>query len=312
MLIAEIGLKKLTTEQKDLINLLTNRIKILEELMNSIQVDVTMLKSTDNKEQRGDSANYNDVSFVFEPERDSESDQVATGSSSKHSSLTSAIAKAMANAAVIDKDKEATVEPEMGRNDMEVDKRDDAAESQVDPDDVHDEDIKGPERELFSHIVEKQGPWIEVKNKIEGKKMNSDNNLKVAVNNNNKQGSSVQRTVQSSRGESNTLIIGAKRESSTLLYLRNVCTEDRTNEELCRDVKKYGRQVGLRIMHAEVVHNNYCQDVVGCRLRVPCSQVEEAISKQTWPEGLVCRKWEPRNNRGPSNSGRYGRKDHNG
>ena len=186
MLIAEIeGLKKLTTEQKDLINLLTNRIKTLEELMNSIQVDVTMLKSTDNKEQRGDSANYNDVSFVFEPENDSQSDQVATGSSSKHSSLTSAIAKAMANAAVIDKDKEATVEPEMGRNDMEVDKRDDAAELQVDPDDVDkEEEIKEPERELFSHTVAKQGPWIDVENKKEGKKMNMDNNLKVTVNNN--------------------------------------------------------------------------------------------------------------------------------
>jgi DNA-binding protein len=113
--------------------------------------------------------------------------------------------------------------------------------------------------------------------------------------NNGKQKYVSKRRVQYSNGT--TLLIGAKPERSMRLYLKNIYTEEREDVNLCKDIKAYGRQVGMRIMTTDIVHNRYCEDVVGCRIRVPVSQVEKALIIETWPDDITCRKWESKVNR---------------
>ncbi len=90
------------------------------------------------------------------------------------------------------------------------------------------------------------------------------------------------------------MISGKKWEPATLLYVRNIETGNLTDEEICQDVKDYGTSVGIRIMYAHIVRNRFCEDVVGCKILVPDTKVEQATSWGTWPDDIECRKWEKR------------------
>ncbi len=76
--------------------------------------------------------------------------------------------------------------------------------------------------------------------------------------------------------------------------MRNIEANDRTEEEICQDVKDYATSVGIRVMHTHIIRNRFCDDVVGCKIRVPTSQVEKAITWDTWPDDIECRLWEKR------------------
>jgi DNA-binding protein len=94
------------------------------------------------------------------------------------------------------------------------------------------------------------------------------------------------------------------------MYVKNIDVEERSNEDICKDVRSYGRMVGLRIMTVEIVRNRYCEDVVGCRIRIPWEQVEKAVSIETWPNDVSCRKWGNRSNKEHSNRYNYGNQDY--
>jgi hypothetical protein len=100
-----------------------------------------------------------------------------------------------------------------------------------------------------------------------------------------------------------------RRENSTLLYLSNVFTEDMNDEDLAKAVKNHGREIGVRIMTVDIVHNRYCQDVIGCRIRVPHPQVAKTLEFDSWPDEIVCRKWERRPPRNKNNEVGYGGSD---
>jgi hypothetical protein len=313
LLLAAIeDMKKHISNQEGVINMLTNRVKTLEELMNTVQVDVTKMKSIDKKEEAD---NKNDLSFIFEhpetiegdgeiPVNDhvaNEPDNKKTNTKVKCASLSSEIASAIEIM-----DDGVNMAAGNGNEDTQQNPN---GESQVNQDigDIDQSEVQqddAPETKLFSGVVQTPGPWYENKNKKDTQKLKAGNNIKVTVQRKNAAGRD-SRVVKSHSSDNVTLILGARHEASTTLYLKNLCTEDKTDEQLCRDVRKYGRHVGLRIMHAEVVHNKFCQDVVGCRIRVPNSQVDSALSAQTWPDDLVCRMWESRISKGPK--GRNGR-----
>jgi HD superfamily phosphohydrolase YqeK len=107
-----------------------------------------------------------------------------------------------------------------------------------------------------------------------------------------------------------SLLTGVKRESNSLLYLANVYTNDMHDDDIIAAVKDHGKEIGIRIMSTEIVHNRYCQDVVGCRIRVPNSHVAKAMEFDAWPDDIVCRKWEKKKQGkgGPS----YGNGEYNG
>jgi hypothetical protein len=91
-----------------------------------------------------------------------------------------------------------------------------------------------------------------------------------------------------------TYIFGVQRGGSTMLYLRNIYCGTMGDEELASAVKKQGSSMGMQILHAEVVHNNWCSDIVGCKIRVPVAQVDHALDPFTWPDNIKCKHWEDR------------------
>ena len=90
------------------------------------------------------------------------------------------------------------------------------------------------------------------------------------------------------------LISGARWEKSTALYVRNINREERSGKDISQDVRECGRLGEVRFMQVDVVKNRYCEDVVGCRIRVPTSQVERVTSIEFWPDDIVCRGWKSR------------------
>jgi len=114
------------------------------------------------------------------------------------------------------------------------------------------------------------------------------------------------RSVFKSDNGNHTLLIGARREKKTVLYLRNIYTGDKDDEQIATDIRKYAVGAGFRVMYAEVIHNRYCQDVIGCKIWIPLSQVEDAMEYGVWPDGITCRMWaQKRNNQ--ENSNYYGK-----
>lgn len=90
---------------------------------------------------------------------------------------------------------------------------------------------------------------------------------------------------------------GCVPERSTQLYLEHIQMHiDDTDDDIAKMVKAHGQSNGVRVMSAYVIHNRVCSDVVGCKITVPVSHEETALSPNFWAEDISCRPWE---NRGP-------------
>ena len=109
-----------------------------------------------------------------------------------------------------------------------------------------------------------------------------------------------QRVVKHQNEPRTTYIFGVQRGGSSMLYLRNIYCGTMNDNDLASAVKKQGSSMGLQILHAEVVHNNWCSDIVGCKIRVPASHIDQALAPFTWPDNIKCRHWvdkHPRNSK---------------
>ena len=85
--------------------------------------------------------------------------------------------------------------------------------------------------------------------------------------------------------------MGVPRENAISLYLEDIARCDQSDEDLKLMIRSYGKERGLRIMATEIIKNRYCDDVVGCKIKVPESQEQKAISGYFWPEDVLCRRW---------------------
>ena len=159
----------------------------------------------------------------------------------------------------------------------------------------HDGEDDDKDQKTFTDVMNVEGPWQTQVDKRKARRVNKA--LTVTIHDvQNENGQS--RKVEQHRTNGSSLLCGVTREESILLYVRNLSVEDRTEEEMCRDVKKFGKMVGIQIMTTEIIKNRYCQDVVGCKIRIPSYQVEKAQSVETWPDDVICRKWEAKSYRG--------------
>ena len=101
------------------------------------------------------------------------------------------------------------------------------------------------------------------------------------------------RKVTNSGHPPGTVFIGMKRVPGTMLYLRDVYRDNKSDEELVQNIKEYAKSYGLRVMFAEVRRNRYCEDIVGIKIKVPVSQEEIASDDDFWPNDVTVKKWEP-------------------
>ncbi len=135
----------------------------------------------------------------------------------------------------------------------------------------------------YSDVLQVPGDWSLAENK---------NRKKRAANKQRQQQERVQRKPADKR-----TLQGCVREKGTQLYLEHIQIRvDDTDEGITRMVREHGQFNGVRVMSAYVIHNRVCADVVGCKITVPASQEEKAMSPDFWAEDISCRIWK---NRGP-------------
>jgi hypothetical protein len=317
-------------KQQDTINDLLGRVKALEDIANALQLDTTLAKSSNDRTGKKinmtkqvdlSSAKEEDgeISIILVHEEGSGGGQIngtrsgVKGDSEpkKDSPRSNAIGSVLHDVSVpayADSGEEQSqqVAEEVELSDEDGDNDDDWIEvnngsrkNKAGPT-TKDSDAWKPFLNMksggkidqsqpmdFSRIGKMQGPYnrnLDVDNST-GKQ------LKVTINGHHSQKND--RVVSNPKyGGFSSLISGTKWERSTMLYVRNIAVEERSDEEIQRDVIKYGKMVGMRIMQVDVEKNRFCQDVVGCRIKVPISQAEKAESVGTWPDDVVCRKWE--------------------
>ncbi len=78
------------------------------------------------------------------------------------------------------------------------------------------------------------------------------------------------------------------------MYLSGILLEgDETDEEVVQIVKEHAWNKGIRLMGHRVVRTKIYPYVVGCKIMLPESQEYIALTPDTWPSDVVCRKWEP-------------------
>ena len=90
----------------------------------------------------------------------------------------------------------------------------------------------------------------------------------------------------------NISLRGVRFEKCTDLYLQNIaCNEGDTWQVIVSCVRQYAKTKGIRVANAWVKRNKHCKDMVGCRIRVPDSQVNNALNPSVWPAEVTCRLW---------------------
>ena len=112
------------------------------------------------------------------------------------------------------------------------------------------------------------------------------------------------------QGQRKQQLRGSKREKSMAMYLSGIAVEDETDEEIVKIVKDHARDQGIRIMGHSVIRTRRYPYVVGCKILMPETQEYLALTPQTWPADVECRKWETQSRRRWSPNGGWN-KDNN-
>ena len=102
---------------------------------------------------------------------------------------------------------------------------------------------------------------------------------------------------------------GVRKEKATSMYLSGIEIEEETNEDIVRIVKDHAWDKGIRIMGHHVIRTKRFPYVVGCKIVLPETQEYLALSPDTWPEEVSCRKWEPAWKRNANNG--YSHRNYN-
>ena len=278
MIISQITeLQKKLKSQSELINALNNRVVVLENEVKSMNKgsNDTVERTSEEKEKEavtmpptatGDNVDQREISFEFE---------FTEGGNRDMSPRSGAVSS------VLHKDTEEIPTKETGDDD---DQWDDVEEEQT-SDKVTKQDTGSPNiPKDFSNLRNINGPW-------NNSKSNTGKHMKITVPTEKNNNGTSKRIVSHPGTNKQTLISGARWEKSATLYVRNISRADRSDEDVCKDVRSYGTLSGVRFMQVDVVKNRYCQDVVGCRIKVPASQADTVTSVEFWPDDVECREW---------------------
>jgi hypothetical protein len=130
----------------------------------------------------------------------------------------------------------------------------------------------------FSEVASAHGPWATVDSRRNRNKKSTPQ--------------------QSSNIGREPYLRGVKREASSFIYIQGIYVgvED-TESDVKAEVRKYATTKGLRVMAIHIITNKYCEDVVGCKLAIPESQVETALSSDFWPVDMNFRRWKHKSSR---------------
>ena len=169
-----------------------------------------------------------------------------------------------------------TVSPPSGANSGQLSKftaNHDGPEQSVSGSAYHEAQFKP----LFTDVLNTDGPWHEVK----GRKQ-SRNKRVVQQNKRNPPKSNFRLELK-----------GSVPDKAMFMYFRNMAmASSDTEHDIIDSIKAYASVNGLKVMHASVVYNYYCDTSVGCKISIPVSQHEIAINDKFWPNNISCRVWQ--------------------
>ena len=125
------------------------------------------------------------------------------------------------------------------------------------------------DRATYSQTLANGGPWHDVnRNRRPSKSPNIQANLK-----------------------------GVKFEPSKYVYVKNIYLDvNDTEADVKEKVRSFVIDNGVRIMNIQVIANKYCEDSVGCKIRIPLRQLSTVLSRNFWPDDMSCREWTDRRN----------------
>ena len=69
---------------------------------------------------------------------------------------------------------------------------------------------------------------------------------------------------------------------------------DDSLKDIAERVRQYGSDHGIKIIASRVYTNRFSDDTVGCRITIPASHVDDALSHRIWPKEVKCRRWKKR------------------
>ena len=78
--------------------------------------------------------------------------------------------------------------------------------------------------------------------------------------------------------------------------------DDRYYDISCK-VKQHAAEKGVKVMKTRIIHNRFCDYIVGCKMLVRESDKNKLLDQDIWPEGMECRLWvdNPKNRSKSSN-----------
>lgn len=140
----------------------------------------------------------------------------------------------------------------------------------------------------YSEMVQIPGEWNLVANRSNKKKLSNMSRMEAREPNS----TSSRATSPKLRRPKRTLR-GCKAEAMITLYLEHIemCAGD-CDDDVVMSVREHGQEKGMRVTSAYIVKNRIRQDVVGCKITIPYSQADRAMSAGFWAEEITCRKWE--------------------
>ena len=89
---------------------------------------------------------------------------------------------------------------------------------------------------------------------------------------------------------------GIRKETSVDVYVQNIRRKrGESLKDLADKVRIYCQKKGIRVMQARTIANKYYENTVGVKLSIPLRQYDDVIGTRMWPDDVICRKWENKN-----------------
>ena len=80
-------------------------------------------------------------------------------------------------------------------------------------------------------------------------------------------------------------LAGQRPVKTKMLYVRNIYrVQDQIDEDIMLQVKQHAKKKGVRVMATRLIKNHFAEDIVGCRVTLPLSNVDEMLDIRFWPD----------------------------
>ena len=89
---------------------------------------------------------------------------------------------------------------------------------------------------------------------------------------------------------------GHKRVMTADMYLSNIQRfQSDSMKSIADRVRHHCADRGMRVIYARVFPSKFSRQHVGCRIVIPATQADDALTNRMWPADVTCRRWRTNN-----------------